>query len=125
MEALYRGHCRFCAEAPSEHRRADCLLGLLLSKVATSWGNHDVHTLDDGSALAGGRQLSDRAGEFRIILSARQEADAILADATEVRRDAGLRAELLVAAAEALSRDLADQATSGRDQAIGEARERA
>ena len=86
-----------------------------------------MHTLDEALALAvpRARQLSDRASEFRTVLSARQEADGILADASEVRRDAGLQAELLVAEAEALSRDLTEQAMSVLDQAIGEGREQA
>lgn len=86
-----------------------------------------MHTLDERSAPAVSRpgQLSDRASEFRIVLSARQEADAILADAGEVRLDAGLQAELLVAEAESLSRDLVDQAMSVLDRATEEARERA
>ena len=86
-----------------------------------------MHTFDDGSVLDAPRsgQLSDRASEFRMILGARQEADAILADASEVRRAAGRQAELLVAEAEVLSRDLTDQARSVLDRATGEARERA
>ncbi|GAA4712895.1 hypothetical protein [Nocardioides conyzicola] len=62
-----------------------------------------MHTLDEASVLSAprARQLSDRADEFRIILSARQEADAILADAHVVRLDAVLQAEAIVAAAQA------------------------
>lgn len=78
-----------------------------------------MHTLDNSSTRTqpNARQAGERAQEFRTILSARRAADAILADAADVRHHAGLQADLLVAEAEALSSDLTDQARSVLDRA--------
>lgn len=69
--------------------------------------------------------VRDRAESFRATLGARQEADAILAEAAQVRRQAGVDAERLVAEAETLAAELTQQARSSAEQVTAEARERA
>lgn len=84
-------------------------------------------TLDGGATPHGDQDthVRDRADTFRATLGARQEADALLAEATEVRRQAGVQAEGLVAEAEQIGRDLSAQARSEAERTAAEARERA
>lgn len=69
--------------------------------------------------------LRARAESFRATLGARQEADAILAEVTDVRRRAAEDAERLVTEAEALAADLTREARAAAEQTTAEARERA
>lgn len=82
----------------------------------------------DGAAMPGDAsttQIQDRTESFRSALGARQQAETILAEAAEMRRQAALQAELLVAEAESLGRELTDRARHDAEQVTAAARERA
>jgi hypothetical protein len=74
---------------------------------------------------ASSSEIQGRADSFRATLGAQQQAETILAEAAEMRRQAALQAELLVAEAESLARELTDRARLVADQTTSAARERA
>ncbi|HEU5038707.1 MAG TPA: hypothetical protein VFT70_17000 [Nocardioides sp.] len=68
---------------------------------------------------------SERAQEMRAALGVRQEAEALLAEASQLRQRAAADADAMVADAETLASELVEEASSRSEQLVAEAQERA
>lgn len=73
----------------------------------------------------GGPTTTERAQEMRAALRVRQEAEALLAEASQLRQRAAADADTMVADAEHLVAELVEEARTRSDQVVGEAQERA
>src|SRR3954469_9539853 len=69
--------------------------------------------------------LGDKAEEMRAALSARRDAESLLAEASALRRSAAADADTMVAEAQALARQLVDEARHTAERLTAEARDEA
>lgn len=76
-------------------------------------------------ASLGSGDATTRAHELRASLGARQEAEALLAEAGRIRQDAASAADAMVAEAQQLSEQLVAESRQTAEQITGDARERA
>jgi hypothetical protein len=76
-------------------------------------------------ASLGSGDATARAQELRASLGARQDAEALLAEAGRIRQDAASAADAMVAEAQQLSEQLVAESRRLAEQVTGEARERA
>lgn len=76
-------------------------------------------------ASLGSGDATTRAQELRANLGARQDAEAMLAEASRIRQDAASAADAMVEEAQQLSEQLVAESRRTAEQVTGEARERA
>lgn len=81
--------------------------------------------MEANDASLGAGDATTRAQELRTSLGARQDVEAMLAEASKVRQDAAIAADALVEEAQQLSAQLVEESQHSADQLTTDARERA